>query len=174
MDFALPVRQNAGKIWQTCPIDKAAQQRYNDGHKQKNHTKTRKRRVGFWHCLNQRAPMVETGGEQEAEHGLRVAPARGGCPKPAPGTPVTASGCKQRRCRSRQGPRREAAPGKNRVVPRRIFAPGCKDRSRGRFAFSGAAAKAFPSGGKPNPRGRKRNLRKRPARKSSHLSNHLQ
>ena len=91
--------------------------------------------------------MVETGGEQEAEHGLRVAPARGGCPKPAPGTPVTASGCKQRRCRSRQGPRREAAPGKNRVVPRRIFAPGCKDRSRGRFAFSGAAAKAFPSGG---------------------------
>ena len=40
--------------------------------------------------------MVETGGEQEAEHGLRVAPARGGCPKPAPGTPVTASGCKQR------------------------------------------------------------------------------
>jgi len=35
MDFALPVRQNAGKIWQTCPIDKAAQQRYNDGRKQK-------------------------------------------------------------------------------------------------------------------------------------------
>ena len=56
--------------------------------------------------------MVETGGEQEAEHGLRVAPARGGCPKPAPGTPVTASGCKQRRCRSRQGPHREVARAK--------------------------------------------------------------
>ena len=122
--------------------------------------------------------MVETGGEQEAEHGLRVAPARGGCPKPAPGTPVTASGCKQRRCRSRQGPHREVARAKTGWY-REEFSPLAARIAAGgvlRFCHSrGLAAKArchlirrwrdsFPSRGSQR-RGRKRNLRKKPTHK---------
>ena len=172
MDFALPCGKMPGRFGRPAPLTKrrsnAIMMDVN-----KNHTKTRKRRVGFWHCLNQRAPMVETGGEQEAEHGLRVAPARGGCPKPTPGTPVTASGCKQRRCRSRQGPRREAAPGKKQGGTAKNLRPWLQGSQPGAFFF-GRGRQSLPSGEKPNPRGRKRNRRKRPARKSSHLPNHLQ
>ena len=46
---------------------------------------------------------METGREQEAEHGLGAACARGRSPKSTTGTPVTASGCKQVHCAAAAG-----------------------------------------------------------------------